>query len=134
MTSTPNQPHFQDPAKAREYLESRVWPKGRICPHCGSVSNDHYALKGKTTRPGLYKCTHCHQPFTVTVGTLFESSKVPLNAWFRAVYLFCCSTARVSVNELHRVLGVDYKTVRLMRRRIRRAMADASNDKPLTGS
>ena len=70
-----NKPHFQDPDKAREYLEQLRWPNGPICPHCGSIDG-HYPLTGKATRPGLWKCHDCREQFTVTVGTVFERSKI----------------------------------------------------------
>ncbi len=125
-TSNLNAPHFKDPEKARQYLESQVWPNGPVCPHCGVVG-EHYELKGKTTRPGLYKCRACREPFTVTVGTVFERSKIPLNVWLQAVYLLCSSKKGMSSHQLHRTLGVTYKTAWFMTHRIREAM---KNDSP----
>jgi transposase-like protein len=120
--STLNQPHFQDATKAREYLEAVRWPDGPICPHCGSVSKDHYALNGKAHRPGVYKCKDCRDQFTVTVGTVFERSKVPLHQWMQAVYLICSSKKGCSSHQLQRTLGVQYKTAWFMSHRIREAM------------
>jgi len=114
-----NQPHFQDATKAREYLEAVRWPDGPICPHCGSVSKDHYALNGKAHRPGVYKCKDCRDQFTVTVGTVFERSKVPLHQWMQAVYLICSSKKGCSSHQLQRTLGVQYKTAWFMSHRIR---------------
>ncbi|BAU47360.1 transposase [Sulfurifustis variabilis] len=114
-------PQFHDPEKARQYLERTVWPYGPVCPHCGTVG-DHYELKGKSTRPGLYKCHMCREPFTVTVGTVFERSKIPLNKWLMAVYLLCSSKKGMSSHQLHRTLGVTYKTAWFMTHRIREAM------------
>src|SRR5689334_22696168 len=105
---TLNAPHFFDPDKAREYLEAQVWPHGPTCPHCGVISKEHYRLEGKTTRPGLYKCKDCRQPFTVTVGTVFERSKIPLNVWLKATYLLCASKKGMSSLQLKRMLGVTY--------------------------
>jgi transposase-like protein len=116
-----NQPHFQNPAKAREYLEAMRWPSGPICPHCGSVSKDHYALQGKAHRPGLWKCKDCREQFSVTVGTVFEKSKIKLNVWLQAVYLLCSSKKGMSSHQLHRTLGVTYKTAWFMSHRIREA-------------
>lgn len=116
-----NQPHFHDADKAREYLEAQVWPNGRVCPHCGAVG-DHYELKGKTNRPGLYKCADCREPFTVTVGTVFERSKIGLHVWLQAVYLINSSKKGISAKQLERMLGVTYKTAWLMSHRIREAM------------
>ena len=116
-----NQPHFQDADKAREYLEAMRWPGGPICPHCGSVSKDHYALKGKAHRPGLMKCKDCREQFSVTVGTVFERSKIALNVWLQAVFLLCSSKKGMSSHQLHRMLGVTYKTAWFMSHRIREA-------------
>ena len=127
MTATLNQPHFQDPDKAREYLESQVWPNGPVCPHCG-VIGEHYVLSGKSARPGLYKCKACREPFTVTVGTVFERSKVGLHLWLQAVHLMSASKKGISAKQLERMLGVTYKTAWFMAHRIREAMtADPKN-------
>jgi transposase-like protein len=114
-------PHFQDADKARQYLERLRWPVGPVCPHCGSIS-DHYTLEGKSHRPGLWKCKDCREQFTVTVGTVFERSKIPLNIWLQAVYLLCSSKKGISSHQLHRTLGVTYKTAWFMSHRIREAM------------
>lgn len=116
-----NQPHFQDAEKAREYLEAQVWPNGRVCPHCG-VIGDHYELRGKTNRPGLYKCSDCREPFTVTVGTVFERSKIGLHVWLQAIYLLSSSKKGMSSKQIERMLGVTYKTAWFMTHRIREAM------------
>ena len=126
-------PQFQNEDKAREYLEAVTWPNGRVCPHCG-VIGDHYPLKGKTTRPGLYSCTDCRKPFTVTVGTLFERSHIPLHKWLMAVYLMSSSKKGISSHQLHRTLGVTYKTAWFMTHRIREAMADPAFAGPLGGA
>lgn len=115
------QPQFQDPEKAREYLEAQVWPEGPVCPHCGSISHDHYRLKGKAQRPGLWKCKDCREQFTVTVGSVFERSKIPLNKWLMAVHLLCSSKKGMSSHQLHRTIGVTYKTAWFMTHRIREA-------------
>lgn len=116
-----NQPHFQNPEKAREYLEALRWPHGPVCPHCGSISRDHYALKGKAHRPGLYKCKDCREQFSVTVGTVFERSKIKLHIWLQAVHFLCSSKKGMSSHQLHRTLGVTYKTAWFMTHRIREA-------------
>jgi len=116
-----NQPQFQDEDKAREYLEALRWPNGPICPHCGSVGK-HYSLVGKSHRKGLWKCTDCREQFTVTVGTVFERSKIKLNLWLQAVHLVCASKNGMSSMELHRLLGVTQKTAWFMLHRIREAM------------
>jgi len=118
-----NQPHFQNPEKARLYLEALRWPSGPVCPHCGSVA-EHYGLKGKAHRPGLWKCKDCRDQFSVTVGTVFERSKIKLNVWLQAVYLVASSKKGMSAHQLHRTLGVTYKTAWFMSHRIREAMKD----------
>ncbi len=114
-------PHFQSADKAREYLEALRWPNGVICPHCGVVG-DHYRLQGKSTRPGLWKCKDCRKQFTVIVGTVFSDSKIPLNKWLLAVHLICASKKAISSHQIHRMLGVTYKSAWFMTHRIREAM------------
>lgn len=116
-----NQPQFQDADKAREYLEALRWPNGAVCPHCGSLGK-HLVLSGSKCRPGLYKCADCYQQFTVTVGTVFERSKIALNVWLQAVHLMCASKKGISAKQLERMLGVSYKTAWFMAHRIREAM------------
>ncbi len=79
-------PIFHDETKAREWLEARVWPDGPVCPHCGS--GEATALKGSAHRPGLHQCNDCRGQFTVTVGTLFERSKIPLTSGSRPTTCF----------------------------------------------
>lgn len=134
MASHLNQPHFKDADKAREYLESMRWPSGPICPHCGTVGA-HYAITAQSktgARPGLYKCKDCREQFTVTVGTVFERSKIALNIWLQAVYLICSSKKGISSHQLHRTLGVTYKTAWFISHRIREAMTN--NPTGLLGS
>ncbi len=116
-----NQPQFQEVDKAREYMEALRWPNGPVCPHCGSAGQ-HYKLEGKAHRPGLWKCKDCREQFTVTVGTLFADSKVPLNKWLQACYLMSVSKNGVSAKQLERMLGVTYKTAWFMGHCIREAM------------
>jgi len=114
-------PIFNDDEKAREHLEAIRWPNGPICPHCGAV--DRLAkLNGKGVRPGLYYCNHCAEQFTVTVGTVFERSKIPLSKWVLAFHLMCASKKGISSKQLERMLGVTYKTAWFMSHRIREAM------------
>jgi len=117
-------PHFKDEEKAREYLEALRWPNGPVCPHCGNEGG--WKLEGKSTRPGLYKCVAypCREQFTVTVGTVFERSKIPLTKWLMAVHLMCASKKGISSHQLHRMLGVTYKTAWFMSHRIREAMRE----------
>lgn len=115
--------HFHNKQVAREYLEAQRWPDGPICPHCGGCEKI-YPLTGKSSRPGLYKCGDCRKQFTVTVGTLFEDSKIPLNKWLMAVYMMCSSKKGISSHQLHRMLGITYKSAWFMTHRIREAMKD----------
>jgi len=129
-----NQPHFQSPDKAREYLESIRWPHGPVCPHCATIGQ-HWKLEGASHRPGLWKCSEnaCRQQFSVTVGTVFERSKIALNVWLQAVYLLCASKKGMSSHQLHRTLGVTYKTAWFMTHRIREAMK-SGDFSPMGGS
>ena len=116
--------YFHDEDKAREYLEATRWPNGPVCPHCGG-SEKVYRLAGKTARPGLFKCGACRRQFTVTVGTLFERSHIPLHKWLYAAYLLCSSKKGISTHQLHRMLGITYKSAWFMTHRIREAMTDS---------
>lgn len=120
-----NQPHFQDATKAREWLEAQLWPNGPICPHC-AVIGGHYQLNGKGHRPGLWMCKDCREQFTVTVGTVMERSKIKLNVWLQAVFLLCSSKKGMSSHQLHRTLGVTYKTAWFMSHRIREAFRNGT--------
>ncbi len=111
---------YTDETAARKHLEALQWPEGPVCPHCGVVGNAKL-LAGKSTRPGVYKCRDCEKPFSVTVGTVFEDSKVPLHKWLYAVHLLTASKKGHSSHQLHRVLGVTYKTAWFMSHRIREA-------------
>jgi len=126
MASQLQAPHFQDPEAARIYLQQLRWPNGPVCPHCGVIGG-HYALQGKAHRPGLYKCKDCRNQFSVTVGTVFERSKIKLNVWLQAVFFLCSSKKGMSSHQLHRTLGVTYKTAWFMTHRIREAMKSSPN-------
>ena len=117
---------FQDADAAREHLEATRWPHGAICPHCGIVG-EATKLQGKAARPGVWQCNACREQFSVTVGTVFEKSKVPLNKWLLATYLMSSSKKGVSAHQLHRTLGVTYKTAWFMAHRIREAMTDTGS-------
>ena len=129
-------PIFQDADKAREHLEKTRWPTGPVCPHCGVVDDATRlpAQRGRPTkahpegalRAGVVQCNACRGQFSVTVGTVFESSKVPLNKWLLATYLISSSKMGYSAHQLHRTLGVTYKTAWFMAHRIREAMNPTS--------
>ena len=125
-----------DKDQAREYLEKLRWPNGPACPHCGSVTV--YSLKAKAdskrpVRKGVYKCKDCRKQFTVTVGTIFEGSHIPLNKWLMAVALMCSSKKGISAHQLHRLLGITYKSAWFMAHRIRYAMDKGPLHEKLTG-
>ncbi|OJU52808.1 MAG: IS1595 family transposase [Mesorhizobium sp. 61-13] len=126
---------YTDADKAREHLEAIHWPNGPLCPHCGNADETRIVkLQGKSTRPGVYKCNECRQPFSVTVGTVFERSHIPLNKWVLASHLLAASKKGMSAHQLHRMLGVTYKTAWFMAHRIREAMKeDVSSSGPLGG-
>jgi transposase-like protein len=124
-------PIFTDADKAREHLEAVNWPLGPVCPHCGERENVT-RMQGKSHRAGLIQCNACKGNFTVTVGTVFERSKVPLNKWLLATYLLSSSKKGMSAHQLHRMIGVTYKTAWFMFHRIREAMKDTGGD-PIGG-
>lgn len=116
-----SQPRFTNDNAAREHLEALRWPHGSVCPHCGGADRQS-KLEGASTRPGVYFCGHCRKQYTVTVGSVFERSKVPLHKWVLATHLMCSSKKGISSHQLHRTLGVTYKTAWFMSHRIREAM------------
>lgn len=119
---------FHDEQAAYDYVEARVWPEGATCPKCGERERVS-RMGGKSTRIGTYKCYQCRKPFTVKVGTIFESSHVPMHIWLQAIFLMCASKKGISSNQLHRTLGVTLKTAWFMSHRIREAMrTDGSFD------
>lgn len=128
-------PIFTDKEAAREHLEAQRWPNGPICPHCGNCDQTRVTkMEGKAHRPGLYNCMECRQQFTVTVGSVFERSKIALNKWLLATFLISSSKKGMSAHQLHRMLGVTYKTAWFMAHRIREAMKeDVSTAGPLGG-
>jgi len=125
-------PIFHDETKAREWLEARVWPNGPVCPHCG-VIDQATLMKGKSHRQGLYQCNACREPFTVTVGTLYERSKVPLHVWLAVTHFMMASKKGMSALQISRMIGKPYKTVWFLCHRIRESLKDAPNG-PLGGN
>jgi transposase-like protein len=118
-------PIFTDEALAREWLERRIWPNGPICPHCG-VIDQATLMTGKSHRPGLYQCNACREPFTVTVGTLYERSHIPLNKWLAATHLMMASKKGMSSLQISRMLGLGYKTAWFMCHRIRESLRETN--------
>lgn len=132
---------FTDPDAAREHLEALRWPEGPICPHCGSLNAKRLpAQRGRPTkahpegaiRSGVVQCNDCREQYSVTVRTVFESSKVPLNKWVLCNHLIVSSKKGISAHQLHRMLGVTYKTAWFMAHRIREAMV-SDDDTPMGG-
>jgi transposase-like protein len=122
---------LRDEKAAYAYVESRIWPDGRVCTHCGVIDRSGL-LKGKSTRIGVYKCYACRKPFTVKVGTIFEDSHVPMHLWLQAIVMMCASKKGISGNQPHRVLGVTLRTAWHMSHRVRLAM-DGGAPRPLGG-
>jgi transposase-like protein len=125
-------PIFTSETKAREHLEATRWPHGPECPHCGVV-DQATSLNGKAHRPGVYQCNACREQFSATVGTVFESSHVPLNKWMLASYLMASSKKGVSALQIQRTIGVSYKTAWFMMHRLREAMAEGADPSALGG-
>lgn len=123
MASVLSAPHFHNEAAAYRFVEKRVWPNGPVCPHCKETERCG-PLKGNSTRIGTYKCYACRKPFTVKIGTIFESSHVKMHLWLQAIFLMASSKKGISANQLHRTLGVTLKTAWFMAHRIREAMRD----------
>lgn len=118
--------------EAREMLETIRWNGSPVCPHCNSDKAYKLTPKGDTktkVRNGVYKCSSCRKQFTVTVGTIFEGSRIKIADWLMAIYLMCSSKKGISAHQLHRTLGVTYKTAWFMAHRIRTAMIQ----EPLAG-
>lgn len=127
-------PIFHDEDKARTHFESIRWPNGRICPHCETSGNSSL-MKGEAHRAGLYTCRTCRRSFTATIGTICESSHVPLHKWLLAIHLMGASKKGVSASQLHRTLGLgSYRTAWFMAHRIREAMKRKADEPPLGGA
>jgi transposase-like protein len=125
-----NAAHFQSPEAAREYLENLRWGSERVCPHCGTV-NESFATK----KPGVYRCRvkECRKDFSVTTKSVMESSHIKLNVWLQAFYLMASSKKGVSSHQLHRALGITYKSAWFLTHRIREAMRSGGLLPPMGG-
>jgi transposase-like protein len=119
-------PIYHDDNKAREHLESVLWPHGPYCPRCGVTGDRITKLAGSSTRPGVYKCKDCRKPFSVTVGTVMERSHIPVSKWVLAAHLMAASKKGFSAHELHRVLDTSYEAAWFMFHRLREAAGDPS--------
>lgn len=132
---------YADEGKARELLESWRWPNGPVCPHCQNAGEKRISpLKAPSSRPrgvrkGVYFCGACRQQFTVTAGTVLERSHVPISKWLMALFLLCSSKKSLSANQIHRMIGVTYKTAWFLCHRIRMGMTpDHRTEAKLTGT
>ena len=129
---------YSDEDTARDLLESIRWPNGTACPHCGSVKVYRLEPKATSKRPGrkgLWKCGDCRKQFTVTVGTIFEGSHIPLNKWVMAIYIMCSSKKGISALQLQRMLApLTYKSAWFMCHRIRFAMTQEPMAGMLSGT
>lgn len=126
---------YSDEDKARSLMESLRWPDGPVCPHCGA--KEHYRLtpkKDSSTRKGVIKCAKCRKPYSVTVGTVFEGSHVPLSKWLQAIFIICSSKKGVSAHQLHRMLKITYKTAWFLAHRVRYAMGQEPLNTLLKGT
>ncbi len=128
---------FVDEDSARETIEKILWPNGAVCPHCHNTIAYKLTPNPKSTRPvrkGVYKCSKCRKQFTVTVGTVFSDSHIPLGKWLMAIHLLCSSKKGMSAHQLHRLLGINYRSAWFMAHRIRHAMGPKSQwQKKLSG-
>ena len=120
---------YTDAGAAREHLEAIRWPNGPVCPHCGVLGRASKIVGG---RQGLYFCNACRKQYSVTVGTVYERSKIPLNKWVLATHLMCSSKKGISAHQLGRMLGLTYKSAWFLTHRIRAAMVEI-NPGPLGG-
>src|SRR5579872_5163904 len=126
-------PHFQNEEAAFAYVESHLWPNGPTCPHCGNADAARIGrLQGKTTRAGLRKCYECKKPFTVRMGTIFESTHLPLHLWLQVIHLMNASKKGISTRQVQRMLRCSMKTAWHLTHRIREMMKDDAE--PMGGS
>jgi transposase-like protein len=126
-------PIFTDPEAARKHFEAIRWPNGPYCPYCGVV--DRIApLGGKSMGPGWYHCKDCRKKFTAAVGTIYERSHIPMTKWLLATHLMCASKKGMSAHQLHRMIGLPYKTAWFMAHRIREGMRELNPTEPLGGN
>lgn len=112
--------------ECRAFLEKKRWPNGPICPKCGASKpyTINRRAESKNAVKSFYKCRTCRKQYTATVGTIFEDSHAPLGKWFAAIYLMCASKKGVSAHQIHRMLGVHYRTAWFMCHRVREAMRE----------
>lgn len=126
MTCDITNPIFTNEAKALEHMENDRWPGGEVdCPLCGVIGDSR--KMGGQTQAGMWLCNSCRGKFTVRTGTVFERSHIPLHKWLLATHLMAASKKGISAHQLHRMLGITYKSAWFMCHRIREAMAPSGN-------
>lgn len=133
---------FSDESAAWEHVERTRWPNGPVCPHCGVVNHAYFlepkapreTSTGKVSYRRVWKCADCREQFSVLVGTIFEDSKIPLSKWLLAIHMLCAGKNGASAHELHRDLGITYKSAWFMAHRIRLAMQRPPLVDKLTGT
>jgi transposase-like protein len=119
----PTASHFHNETAAYAFCKLRLWPAGPVCPRCRCSGAKIGKLKGKSTRLRTYKCYACHRPFTIKIGTVFESSHLELHLWLQAIYLVSLTRGRITVRQLQQTLGIALKTAGVLNRRIRELIA-----------
>jgi transposase-like protein len=124
-----DEPAFKCEEAAYEYIESKVWPDGPVCPHCDGRERIG-RLRGQSTKVGTYKCYSCRKPFNVKIGTMLESTHVPLHMWLQALFLLHTCKPGISIHRLHHILGVSSRTTWLMAQRVRTALAESERTAP----
>lgn len=117
---------FGSEDKCRAFLEELRWPDGVTCPRCEAKTISRIEARKQ------FECSKCRYQFSVTAGTIFHDSHLPLWKWFLAIYLIVESKKGISANQLKRTLGVSYKTAWYLTHRIRDAMGD-DDEPPLRG-
>src|SRR5882757_6148926 len=133
MTATVDltNPIFTDLDAARAHFEGIRWPQGAYCPYCGQTDTVK-PLGGKSMGPGWFHCNDCRKKFTAAVGTIYERSHIPMTKWLLATHLMCASKKGMSAHQLHRMIGLPYKTAWFMAHRIREGMREL-NPEPMGG-
>lgn len=128
---------FTDEDAARDFIESRIWPNGPVCPHCKCEESYTLTAKPESTNPvrkGVYKCKACRQQYTVRIGTIFEDSKIPFSKWLMALHLLTSSKKGISSLQISRELGITNKSAWFLTHRIREAMRKDGPIDPLHGT
>ncbi len=125
MQSVLSRPEVQNEEAAFAYVEARLWPDGPICPKCGVIGKAG-RLQGKSNRPGLWKCYACRKPFTVRMGTVFESSHTPMHIWLQIMYVMCSSKKGFPTRQIQRMLNCSMKTAWFLGHRVREAMKETT--------